>query len=174
MIRKSRTKDRELIQQLMWLCFGGKKSNLEPYENLEGRYYLYFKDDTLVAMSGITSDSEYGYLEVDWTCTHPEHRHNGYMQEIFTEMLTDVHEPVYCSCWRLANRDRINLYTLMHLFGFKEVVPSRVHWKIPHNCFRDYEGGCPYYTGIGCECWEDLFLREGTGHYTSRKKGGKQ
>lgn len=65
MIRKSRTKDRELIQQLMWLCFGGKKSDLEPYENLEGRYYLYFRDDALVAMSGITSDSEYGHLEVD-------------------------------------------------------------------------------------------------------------
>lgn len=159
MIRRSTIDDKECIQQLMQLCFGGK-NNLEPYENLEGRYYLYFKDDILVAMSGITSDSEYGHLEVDWTCTRPEYRHNGYMQEIFTEMLTNVHEPVYCSCWRLANRDRVNLHTLMYLFGFKEVVSSRVHWKIPHNCFRDYEGDCPYYTGIGCECWEDLFLRK--------------
>lgn len=72
MIRKSTTGDKELIQQLMQLCFGDK-NNLEPCENLENRYYLYFKGGTLVAMSGLTSNSEYGYLEIDWTSTHPEH-----------------------------------------------------------------------------------------------------
>ena len=34
------------------------------YENLEDRYYLYFEDDTLVAMSGLTSNSEYEHLEI--------------------------------------------------------------------------------------------------------------
>ena len=64
------------------------------YENLEDRYYLYFEDDTLVAMSGLTSNSEYEHLEIDWTYTHPEHRHKGYMQELFAEMLNDVHKSV--------------------------------------------------------------------------------
>lgn len=163
MIRKSTMNDKERIQQLMQLYFGDK-NNMEPYENLKDRYYLFFKDNTLVAMSGLTTNSEYGHLEIDWTCTHPEHRHNGYMQELFTEMLNGVHEPVYCSCWRLPNNDRINLHTLMSLFGFEEVIQSRVHWKVPHNCFRDYEGGCSYCTGIGCECYEDLFLRKGLNH----------
>lgn len=159
MIRKSTTGDKELIQQLMQLCFGDK-NNLEPCENLENRYYLYFKGGTLVAMSGLTSNSEYGYLEIDWTSTHPEHRHKGYMQELFTEMLIGVQEPVYCSCWRLPNNEKANLHTLMSLFDFEEVIQSRVHWKVPHNCFRNYEGGCSYCTGIGCECYEDLFLRK--------------
>lgn len=160
MIRKSKTDDKELIQHLMQLCFGDR-SNLGPCEDLDGRYYLYFKDDILVAMTGLTSKSEYGHLEIEWTCTHPDYRHNGYMQELFTEMLSDVHEKVYCSCWRLPNSDRVNLQTIMSLFGFEKVIPSRGHWKVPHNCFRDYEGGCSYYKDIGCECYEDLFLREG-------------
>ena len=70
MIRKSTIEDKEIIQQLMYLCFGDN-NKIEPYENLEDRYYLYFKDNTLVAMTGLTSDSEYGRLEIDWTCTHP-------------------------------------------------------------------------------------------------------
>ena len=64
MIRKSTVEDKEIIQQLMQLCFGDK-NNLEPYENLEDRYYLYFKDNILVAMTGLTSDSAYGHLEID-------------------------------------------------------------------------------------------------------------
>ena len=55
MIRKSTTNDKELIQRLMRLCFGDK-NNLEPYENLQDRYHLY-KDNILVAMSGLTSSS---------------------------------------------------------------------------------------------------------------------
>ena len=157
MIRKSTLNDKKCIQQLMLLCFGDK-NNLEPYENIEGRYWLYFMDNKLVAMSGLTSNSEYGHLEIDWTCTHPEKRHKGYMQEIFAKMLKNVKDSVYCSCWRLANNDKANLYTLMKLFGFEEVVHSRIHYKTPHNCFRDYKGGCSYCTGNNCECYEDLFL----------------
>lgn len=145
----------------MQVCFGDK-DNLEPYEDLEGRYYLYFVGDMLVAMTGLTSNSEYGNLEVDWTCTHPEYRHKGYMIKLFKEMLNNIQDDVYCSCWRLPNNDKANLHTLMFLFGFKEVVPSRVHWKVTHNCFRDYEGGCSYCTGNDCECYEDLFCLKGT------------
>lgn len=160
MIRKSTVNDREIIQQLLEICFGDR-TDYEPYNNLCGRYYLNFKNGNLVALTGLTSDSEFKCLEVDWTCTHPDYRNNGCMQELFTEMLNGVDEPVYCSCWRLADKDKVNLHTLMDMFGFEEVVHSRVHWKVPHNCFRNYKGGCAYCTGDGCECYEDLFLRNG-------------
>ena len=143
----------------MQLCFGDR-DNLEPCKDLDNRYYLYFIDDVLVAMTGLTSNSEYGKLEVDWTCTHPEYRRKGYMLELFGVMLSGTHEDIYCSCWRLSDRNKVNLQTIMDMFGFEEVINTRVHWKVPHNCFRDYEGGCSYCTGISCECYEDLFLRK--------------
>lgn len=159
MIRKSTENDKELIQQLMLLFFGFK-DNLEPYENLDGRYYLYFKDNKLVAMTGVIFSDEYMGLEIDWTCTHPDYRHNGFMQELFRVMLNGVYQDVYCSCWRLPNSDKVNLHTLMYLFGFKEVIKSRVHWKVPYNCFRNYKNDCVNCTGINCECYEDLYLRK--------------
>lgn len=158
MIRKSTSADKEIIQRLLELCFG-VRNDYEPYSNLYDRYYLYFENDVLVAMTGLTSNSEFKHLEIDWTCTHPDYRNKGYMQELFKVMLSDISEPVYCSCWRLQNKDKANLYTIMNMFGFEEVVHSRVHWKVPYNCFRDYDGRCTYCTGFGCECYEDLFLR---------------
>lgn len=160
MIRKSKESDIGNVQELMCLCFGDH-NGAEPYENITDRYYLYFDGDNLVAMSGVTSNSEYGHLEIDWTCTHPEYRHKGYIQALFKEMLNDVHEDVYCSCWRVSNKNKANLYTIMSLFGFEEVIPGRVHWKTPHTCFCNYKGECVYYTDIDCECYEDLFLRKG-------------
>ena len=47
-------------------------------------------------MSGLTSNNEYGHLEIDWTYTRPEHKHKGYMQELFAKMLNGVYESVYC------------------------------------------------------------------------------
>lgn len=48
----------------------------------------------------------------------------------------------------------------MSLFSFEEIMQSRMHWKVPHNCFRNYEGGGSYCSGVDCECYEDLFLRK--------------
>lgn len=159
MIRKSTAFDKNIIMQLLSLCFGDR-DDWEACEDLEDRYYLYFEGDALVAMTGLTMRSEFRALEVDWTCTHPEYRGRGFMQELFSEMLKDVCTDVYCSCWRMPNRDKPNLSVLMELFGFKEVINTRVHWKVPHNCFRVHEGGCVNYTGAGCECYEDLYLRK--------------
>lgn len=159
MIRKSTLNDKNIIQQLMLICFGDK-NDLEPYENLTDRYYLYFADNVLVAMTGLTSNSEYGHLEIDWTCTHPQYRHKGYMQALFAEMLKDAHDDIYCSCWRLPQKDKANLYTLMSMFGFKEVIHTRIHWKVPYNCFRNYDGGCTCCVGRNCECYEDLYMRK--------------
>lgn len=61
-------------------------------------------------MSGLTSNNEYGHLEIEWTYTRPEHKHKGYMQELFTKMLNGVYESVYCSCWRLPNNDKVKLF----------------------------------------------------------------
>lgn len=167
MIRKSTENDKNQIQELIQKCFGNRDDQ-EPFTNLNDRYYLYFKDNILIAMTGISDKSEFPHLEIDWTCTHPKYRHNGYMQKLFAKMLKNIHEPVYCSCWRIHNNEKINLYSLMQKFDFKEVVHSREHNKVPHNCFRDYDGGCVYCIGEGCECYEDLFLKE----YTKKRKRG--
>lgn len=55
-------------------------------------------------MTGLTSNSEYGHLEIDWTCAHPQYRHKGYMQALFVEMLKDAHDDIYCSCWCLPKK----------------------------------------------------------------------
>ena len=126
------------------------------------RYYLYFEGSTLLAMTGLMYSKEYRNFEVDWTCTHPDYRHKGYMQELFKEMLKDIDVPVYCSCWRAPDKDRVNLHTIMFLFGFEEVIHSRVHWKVHHNCFLIQDGcSCTHYTDADCNCYEDLFLRKG-------------
>lgn len=163
MIRKSTVYDKEIIKELMYTCFGDK-NNLEPYENLNDRYYLYFKNNILVAMTGLTDNTDYRGLEIDWTCTHPKYRHNGYMQELFKNMICDINSNIYCSCWRLNNRDKINLHTIMMLYNFEEIVRPIVHWKVGHNCFRNYDGGCLCYRGPACECYEDLYLRK-VGYY---------
>jgi hypothetical protein len=146
----------------MYTCFGNIYKN-EPLKNLDGRYYMYFVEDKLVAMTGLADDGEYYSMQVDWTCTLPEYRHKGYMQELFEVMLKDVKEDVYCSCWRLPCNDKVNLHTLMDLFGFEEVIHSKNHWKVPHNCTAINKKNCIDYTGECCECYEDLFLRKDKG-----------
>ena len=69
-------------------------------------------------MSMLTSNIEYGHLELDWTFARPEHRHKGYIQKLFDEMLNGVHESIYCSCLRLPDNDKANLHTLMSFFDF--------------------------------------------------------
>lgn len=138
----------------------GDRDNVEPYDNLDDRYWLYFKDDELVAMTGLMDSKEYRALEVDWTCTHPDHRHKGYMQSLFREMLRGIEVPVYCSCWRMPGRDRVNLQTIMDMFDFKEVIKPRVTWNVPHNCSRNYAEGCVNCTDDNCICYEDLYLRK--------------
>ena len=157
MIRKSTLADIDAIKELMKLCFGSR-DEFKPCKNIVDRYYLYFKDDKLIAMSGLMYNDEYEALEIDWTCTHPDYRHKGYMQDLFIQMLSNVKRPVYCSCWRLSDRELPNLYTLMKMFSFEKVIESRLHLKTPYNCKRmDY---CVYCTGENCECFEDLYVRK--------------
>lgn len=53
MIRKSTENDKNQIQELIQKCFGNRDDQ-EPFTNLNDRYYLYFKDNILIAMTGIS------------------------------------------------------------------------------------------------------------------------
>lgn len=161
MIRRSKESDRQAIEQLFLTCFGARWDFLSPFENLDGRYLLFFDDETLVAMTGLIYSEEYMGYEVDWTCTHPKHRHRGYMRMLFKAMLSDVDFEVFCSCWKLPNREKVNLHTLMDMYGFKEVVHHRVHWVEGYNC--KCHDRCTLYhgeEGIRCDCFEDLYIRD--------------
>lgn len=153
-IRKSTNIDKIAIKELLNVCFGNSITDVdEPTYNLDDRYYLYFVDNKLVAMSGILSPgrSEYDNYEVDWTCTHPDYRHKGYMQEIFRQMLHGVDSDVYCSCWRIDSEP--NLASLMKMFGFELEKLAVETW----NCKDDVD--CPYRKGNNCNCYEDLYIK---------------
>jgi GNAT superfamily N-acetyltransferase len=136
------------------------KVNEEYLNNLDGRYYLYYVDDKLIAITGCIMNDEYSGLEIDWTCTHPSYRHKGIMQQLFHIMINEIDLDIYCSCWRISNNDKVNLHTLMELFNFKKVVHDRIHCKVPYNCHCKNSKDCIYYNGINCECYEDLYLRK--------------
>lgn len=162
-IRKSTAEDEQEIRSLIETCFGDR-SQSHAYDNVAGRYYLYTINGKIVAMSGIDRDSPYPGLEIDWTCTLPEYRHNGYMIDLFGVMIADFeneHKDIYCSCWRWAGHKDVNLHTLMKRFDFKEVVHDRVHAMVPHNCDKKCTEECIKYSGNGCECYEDLYMRKG-------------
>lgn len=159
LIRKSTQSDKAEIRELMHTCFGDR-DDVEAYSNLNGRFLLYVSNGRIVAMTGLVYSKKYNAFKVDWTCTHPRFRHRGYMQVLFTKMLENVDYPIYCNCWRLQNKDRVNLQTIMDMFDFKEVIAPRVTQKVPHTCHRNFAGGCINCTGENCTCYEDLYLRK--------------
>lgn len=156
MIRYSTEKDIDGIKKVIEKCFGDRVSS-ECYENLTGRYLLYIIDNEVVALTGLLYSKKYKAFEMDWTGTLPEHRHKGYMQELFKRLLQSTDEDIYCSCWRLPHRD-INLHTLMELFDFECVMSPRVAWAVEYNCSKDIIT-CVNCTGDNCRCYEDLYIR---------------
>ena len=160
MIRFSKASDKEQIIELIELCFGDREKH-GAYENIPGRYLLYFdKWGRLVALTGLVHNSEFrSGAEITWTCTHPDYRHKGIMHELFERLLAVTDEDIYCSCWKLSFKDKINLHHLMNDFGFELVLESHKTAIYPHKC--DIGEGCPYWGGEGCTCREDLYLRRG-------------
>ena len=159
MVRYSKQDDLGQIQELIQLSFGDRPSALEDLEN---RYLVYEIDNKIVAITGLYTNTEYiDGLEIDWTCTHPDHRQRGYMQELFKELLKDVTCNVYCSCWRLEDADRVNLQTIMNMFGFEEVLKPRVVWASIYNCLCVKNKYFCVNSKEGCKCCEDLYLRKG-------------
>lgn len=159
-IRKSNEADEKIIKKLFIASYGYRRGLKEPFIELNNRYRLLFVNNDLVAMTGLKWNDEYRAMEIDWTCTHPNHRHKGYMQLLFKDMLKNVKEDVYCSCWRIAGHKYPNLFSLMSLFNFKRIIENKYHCKVPYNCH--YANGCKYNNGLNCECYEDLYLRKYT------------
>lgn len=167
-IRFSKEEDKEQIRELTMLCFGNR-DHCDILENLNGRYLLAFDDENiLLAMTGLLWSEEYKAYEMDWTCTHPKHRKNGIMCEMFKRICSLTDEDIYCSCWRLSGKENINLNGVMQKFGFEEVIKGRVTWDSCHNC----KAGRDYFCAAQkshvdhgnlvrepCRCYEDLYLR---------------
>lgn len=161
-IRYSRESDKESIERLFTACFGDSRHYPDAFENLQGRYLLAFtSDNTLIAMSGLYWSEDYQAYEIDWSCTAPKNRGDGVMHELFKRLCSLTDEPIYCSCWRLEHHEHPNLYGIMKDFGFKEVINRRVTWVNGHNCHCNKLECVSKNLEGTCECYEDLYLREG-------------
>ena len=169
-IRFSKDDDKEQIRELTMLCFGDR-DHCGILENLNTRYLLAFDDEGgLLGMTGLTWSEEYTAYEVDWTCTHPKCQKQGVMHELFKRMCALTDEDIYCSCWRLPGKEKINLYSLMRDFGFEEVIKPRVTWDSRYNCTAGKTKYCVAQKAqlihgtsvkrVPCRCYEDLYLRK--------------
>lgn len=156
MIRLSRNSDLKEITELLKTSFGKVE---QAYLNIENRYLLYIEDNKIVAMTGLTSATNYKGLEIDWTCTHPDYRNKGYMHKLFERLIQLTDEDIYCSCWRLSNKEKANLHNLMVDFNFKCINKSEKEWNNDICRAEIYGLNCIYYKeNKNCHCYEDLYL----------------
>ncbi len=161
-VRWSKEEDRISIQNLLYDSFGFMVENEGAYDGIgDGRYLvLVTKDGTIAALTGFQHHSDYPDIEITWTTTDKRFRHKGYMQELFKRLLQTTDQPVYCCCWRVADADRVNLQTLMNMFGFKEVIHGMNKYRSEYIC--PGRKGCPYWCKYkeDCYCAKDLYLRD--------------
>lgn len=157
MIRFSKASDLDEIKSLIELCFGDRE-RAGAYDNIAGRYLVYEKDGRIVAMTGLTCDTQYpSGVEVDWTCTHPDYRQMGIMSELFGRLMQLTDEPIYCSCWHVSDKAHANLHKIMLRYGF--VCVRKGHIKCnPYRCGIESIDRCVNYVD-NCTCSEDLYLR---------------
>jgi GNAT superfamily N-acetyltransferase len=159
MVRFSVESDKEKIIELLEICFG-YRGDEGAYENIPGRYLLYFIENKLVAMIGLIYDSEFASgVEISWTCTHPEYRNQGLMGELFAYITDITDNDIYCSCWKLPEKEKINLYSLMERYNFELILHGHIKNIYPHKCSAG--NTCPHFTGNGCICSQDLYVRKG-------------
>jgi predicted GNAT family N-acyltransferase len=149
-IRYNTLSDTQQIIDLITLCFGKVSDAFFCYDK---RYLLLIKNDKIIALTGIYKNND-KVLEIDWTCTHPAYRNQGYMYKLFEKLLENIQDPVVCNCWRIKYQD-INLKKLMIKFGFK-LIKKECKYSNNSICNRN----CPYdYKDRLCECYEDLYQR---------------
>lgn len=153
--RKSTENDKEIIIELIELRFGNRDKN-GVTNKLNNRYLLAFDNNLLIAMTGLIDEGYYNGPEIDWTCIRKEYEGQGIIDSMFEKLLKDIKTDVYCSCWRLYNRDYVNLQHIMDKFDFKLVIKERVKAVAEHNKCRDI---CNMYIE-GCKCYEDLYIRK--------------
>lgn len=151
--RYSTVEDWGIIFDLLKLCFGFIHPDWNG--NLDGRYFMAFDDDKLVAVTGVNSTGIYKGLEVDWTCVLPEYRGHNIMTIMLKHLLDSATEDVYCSCWRVLNNP-INLHKAMYQCGFEQVQEGRhVYSKQWYYACDD----CIYHNVVNCRCCEDLYVK---------------
>ena len=159
MIRYSKLSDTDAIERLLYRCFGRMVIDEGALKNIEnGRYLCYIANGEIVAITGLCHDDEFNGIQISWTCTAPEHRHQGYMQALFKRLLATTDEDVYCSCWFIGDKP-CNLHHIMDAFGFEKVVSKYKIREIEHNCPKAYREGCPYKSEK-CICGNDLYVRK--------------
>lgn len=159
-VRLSKESDIDAIKKLITAGFGNRE-HTNALKNIEGRYLLALDEyNNVIAMTGINYSDEYKGYEIDWTTTLPKYRGTGVMHELFKRICDFTDERIYCSCWKVMNRDKVNLHSLMEDFGFKEVISPRVIWDTRYNCYNAAKD-CRYkQAGSYCRCQEDLYIRE--------------
>lgn len=158
-IRLSREDDAEDILRLIKIGFSEKNPD-EILEGINGRYLLAVDRGFVIAMTGLIWSKEFQRFEIDWTVTHPKYRGQGIMHELFKRLCQLTDDEIYCSCWRPSTNANINLKSLMHDFGFEEVMVPRVIWDTRYNC-RNACKTCVRKRDLGgyCRCQEDLYVR---------------
>ena len=158
--RYSRESDREQVEKLLYDTFGIMVVYEGAYDGIpSGKYLLMFEEgtDLLVAISGLCHSDEFPGPQITWTCTRPEYRHKGLMQDLFKRFIYSTDQTLYCSCWRIGGNELVNLHTLMSLFGFEKV---EVNYRVRSGMLCPIREGCPYYNDH-CRCYNDVFMRKG-------------
>lgn len=172
-IRNATEADKDQIEALFIECFGNIAHGSGALDRgVEGRYTVaeIRKVCTnmnvkfapkIVAVSGIVpvEFSNLNGYEVTWTCTTEEHRKKGLIVQILNDCiqrLPNDHKPIYCSCWRVKDNQKVALSSVMTHLGFRQVLREHKKYVRPH--FR-YCAKCPHESE-GCYCCEDLYIRE--------------
>lgn len=155
-IRKSTTNDSQIIAELLLACFGDQVK-YGAVDNLENRYLLAFKDNKLVAMTGLQKESSfYNGSEIDWTCVLPEYRKQGIITEVMSLAIEGCSEDVYCSCLRLHDNTKVNLDFCMKTLGFELVQKAHKQFCSLYNKSCN---DCIYKKESYCICCEDLYVK---------------
>lgn len=159
-IRNAINSDKEQLRELFKECFGNMAENNGALSWIEGRYKVAEVDDRIVAVSGILpiEYSDYNGYEITWTCTTKDFRKQGLQVEILKQCLDELPDdniPLYCDCWRVKDKNKINLHSVMKYLGMHEVLRNRINRKYPHS--KDCNG-CPY-ASENCFCCGDLYMK---------------
>ena len=130
--RKSTEYDKVNIQKLIEERFGNRES-YGVLDNIENRYLLAYDDDRLIAMTGLNNSGYYNGLEVDLTCILKEYEGRGIITHMLTELLKGCTRDVYCSCWRVTDNEKVNLYHSMQSLGFEIAIRGRINFNSKYN-----------------------------------------
>ena len=155
--RFSKPEDYTEIDKLLKICFGDR-AKYGALDNLQNRYILVFDGPKLIAMTGIVNkeDSPFNGKEVDWTCCLPEYRKLGIITSVLTLLISNIHEDLYCSCYREPKKLYANLHNIMTNLGFKCIG---YQYKTFDNRYFSACDDCNFRKDGVCVCHEDLYLK---------------